>query len=237
MLTVNLQRARIASGTRVLDIGCGGGRHAFACLKAGAEVVAIDLSEVEVKGVTEMVFALRDSGEVARDARAAVAVSNALALPFADQSFDAVIASEVLEHISEDEQAMAELRRVLRRGGLLALSVPRTFPEALNWMLSRQYHDTPGGHVRIYRRSQLWSRLEHAGLSVIGSHHRHGLHSPYWWLRCAIGLDREDNRLVLAYHRLLVWDIVRRPIWTRLIEGLLNPLIGKSLVVYAERPW
>lgn len=235
MLTVDLRRARIASGTRVLDIGCGGGRHAFACLKAGAEVVAIDLSEVEVKSVQHMVVALRDSGEIDEVLRAAPAVANALALPFGEDSFDAVIASEVLEHVLDDEAAMAELRRVLRPGAVLALSVPRTVPEALNWLLSRQYHETPGGHLRIYRRSQLWARLERAGLEVTGSCHRHGLHTPYWWLRCAVGIADEQHRLVAIYHRLLVWDIEKAPRCTRLVEGMLNPLIGKSLVVYAQR--
>ena len=46
-----------------------------------------------------------------------------------------------------------------------------------------------------------------------------------------------DNKhpLVSAYHRMLVWDIMRRPAATRLAEQALNPVIGKSLVVYAVK--
>ena len=45
----------------------------------------------------------------------------------------------------------------------------------------------------------------------------------------------DKHRLATAYHRLLVWDIMRRPAVTRLAEQALNPLIGKSLVVYAVK--
>ena len=66
-----------------------------------------------------------------------------------------------------------------------------------------------------------------------GSHHAHALHAPYWWLNCALG-QREHcpSRL---YHRLLVWDIMRRPWLTRVTEQALNPVLGKSLVIYADK--
>ena len=62
-----------------------------------------------------------------------------------------------------------------------------------------------------------------------------GLHSPYWWLKCAVGVHNDKHRLTSAYHRVLVWDIMRKPAVTRLAEQALNPLIGKSLVVYAVK--
>jgi hypothetical protein len=118
----------------------------------------------------------------------------------------------------------------------MAVTVPRCLPEAVNWALSDEYHDTPGGHVRIYRRSTLERRLESAGLVPTGHHHAHGLHSPYWWLRCLVGPSNESHPAVSAYHRLLVWDIVSAPLVTRTADRMLNPLIGKSLVVYLDKP-
>ena len=58
------------------------------------------------------------------------------------------------------------------------------------------------------------------------------------WLRCAVGPDRpiEDHRLVRLYHRFLTWDIVKAPRPIRTLERLLNPILGKSLVVYATKP-
>ena len=116
------------------------------------------------------------------------------------------------------------------------MTVPRYWPELINWALSRAYHEVPGGHVRIYRRAQLRERLGAAGFRWIGSHHAHALHTPYWWLRCLVGLDREDQRLVAAYHRFLVWDIMKQPRSTRVTERILQPILGKSLVVYFELP-
>ena len=132
---------------------------------------------------------------------------------------------------------MAELARVLRPGGTMAVTIPRCGPEVVNWLLSDAYHDVPGGHVRIYRRSTLRRRLRRAGLVPAGTHHAHALHSPYWWLRCLVGPGNDGHPLVAAYHRLLVWDIVKGPRITRWPERVLNPLLGKSLVVYATKPF
>jgi hypothetical protein len=127
---------------------------------------------------------------------------------------------------------------VLRPGGTLAVTVPRWFPERVCWALADEYHapHVPDGHVRVYRRHQLAGRVRAAGLAVTGSHHAHALHTPYWWLKCAVGVDRDDARAVQAYHRFLVWDITRRPLLTRALDHLLNPVLGKSLVLYARKP-
>ena len=67
-------------------------------------------------------------------------------------------------------------------------------------------------------------------------HHAHALHSPYWWLKCAVGTTNDSHPLVRAYHNLLVWDMLKAPRITRVTERLLNPLIGKSVVVYLRKP-
>ena len=74
------------------------------------------------------------------------------ALPVPDASVDRVMASEVLEHIPDDVTAMAEIARVLKPGGRVAVTVPRYGPERICWALSDEYHANEGGHVRIYRR-------------------------------------------------------------------------------------
>lgn len=72
-------------------------------------------------------------------------------------------------------------------------------------------------------------------MRMLGAHHAHALHTPYWWLRCLVGVSREDHPLVAAYHRFLVWDIVRSPRLTRAVDRVLCPVLGKSLVVYFVR--
>ncbi len=237
MLTVNYERLGVKAGDRLLDLGCGFGRHAFEAARRGARVIALDAGEEEVAGVCATIGAMVDAGELdGESTRAGAVQGDALALPFADGSFDRVIASEVLEHIPDDVAAMNELARVLRPGGTMAVTVPRCGPEFVNWVLSDEYHDVPGGHVRIYRRSTLKARLGSTGLQTTGSHHAHGLHSPYWWLRCLVGPTNDTNVAVSTYHRLLVWDIVKAPKPTRIADAVLSPFIGKSLVVYLEKP-
>ena len=75
-----------------------------------------------------------------------------------------------------------------------------------------------------------------AGLDVTGSHNAHALHSPYWWIKCAVGVDNDENFLARTYHRFLAWDITHPSRAVRFVEHTLDPLIGKSLVMYATKP-
>jgi SAM-dependent methyltransferase len=238
VLTVDYDRLRLGPGDRLLDLGSGGGRHAYEAMRRGAEAVAFDTDRAAAKDCAAMMAALEDTDEVVRNhgGAGAMAVGDALDLPFPDYSFDRVIAAEVLEHVPEDRRAMAELARVLRPGGTMAVTVPRWFPELVCWALSDEYHLIPGGHIRIYRRGTLVDRLEEAGLRPYDRHHAHALHTPYWWLKCLVGVTEEQNPVVQGYHRLLVWDITIASPFTRVPDRILNPLIGKSLVVYLEKP-
>ena len=237
MLTVDYERLGVHPGDKVLDLGCGFGRHAYQAARLDAQVVAFDFGADEVRSVRDTFGAMADAGELDPvESRVGSVQGDALALPFSDGAFDRVIASEILEHIPDDEQAMSELARVLRPGGTMAITVPRAGPEFVNWSLSNDYHNVPGGHVRIYRQSQLVERLEGTGMEATGHHHAHGLHAPYWWLKCLVGTKNDKHPAVAAYHRLLVWDIEKAPMATRLTERVLNPLVGKSLVVYLVKP-
>jgi ubiquinone/menaquinone biosynthesis C-methylase UbiE len=235
LLTVDFAKFPVSPGDRVLDLGCGAGRHAFEAYRRGARVVAADLDRGELTGVGGMFAAMRAEGEAAAPAGAAALSADATCLPFPDGSFDAVIAAEILEHLPDDAAAMAEVARVLRPGGTVAVTVPAWLPERICWALSTEYHNVPGGHVRIFTRAELIAKLTAAGLAPVGAHHAHGLHSAYWWLKCAVGVHDDAHPAVRAYHRLLVWDIMRKPALTRLSEAALNPLIGKSLVIYARK--
>jgi len=226
VLTCDYDRLGLVAGDRLLDLGCGFGRHAYEAARRGADVVALDAGLDEVLGVAAVFAAMAEQGELADGTEVATVQGDGYRLPFPDGAFDRVICSEVLEHLHDDRAAMAELARVLRDGGTMAVTVPRFGPELVNWALSDEYHGVEGGHVRIYRRSQLLDRLRGAGLEVTGTGHAHGLHSPYWWLRCAVGTT----------DRLLVKDIVEAPRATRLADRALSPLIGKSVVVYLRRP-
>lgn len=229
MLTLDYERLGLQPGDLVLDVGAGAGRHSFGVLQRGGRAVALDLSDTDLKHVKETYAEHGYTGGYCVNA-------DALRIPFPDATFDRVIASEVLEHIPADTDAMSEIARVTRPGGTIAVTVPRFGQEVVCWALSREYHDTPGGHVRIYRQRQLASRLERAGLSKTGVGFAHALHTPYWWLRCLVGPSNEDNPLVRAYKGFLEWDILTGPPLVRRVERLLDPLLGKSVALYLVKP-
>jgi SAM-dependent methyltransferase len=236
MLTVDFERLDLRDRQTLLDLGCGGGRHAFEAMRRGATVVALDADAAELKDASAVAGGMVDAGELPHGPAGGMVNGDALTLPFPDESFDRVIAAEVLEHIHDDERALRELVRVLQPGGRMAVTVPTRWPERICWALDHRYHDTPGGHVRIYRQPELESKLERAGLLLRGSHHAHALHSPYWVLRCAVGVDTPDALPVRKYHDFLVWELTNRPRWARVLDRALNPVLGKSLVVYTEKP-
>jgi SAM-dependent methyltransferase len=234
MLTVDFDRFPVARGNRLLDLGCGDGRHAFAAYKRGADVVAVDMDDTALKHVRDMFLGIAEAGEAPAYAHALALRGDAFALPFPDNGFDHVIAAEVFEHLDDDRSALAEATRVLAPGGLLAITVPRWWPERVCWALSDAYHEVEGGHVRIYRRRELIGKVTDAGLEVIGTHHAHALHSAFWWLKCA-GLT-DDHAVIRRYHDLLVWEMMHGQSPVRLAEQVLNPLLGKSFIVYARKP-
>jgi len=237
MLTIRFDRLGVRPGDLVLDAGARFGRHAFELARRGANVVALDYAADEVVGTRATFGAMVDSGEISIDRYVGVLRGDATRLPFADGTFDRVITSEVLEHIQDDVTAIKEHHRVLKPGGTLGVTVPTWWPEKINWMLSDEYHapKSPGGHVRIYSATELKAKLRAAGLDVFASHHAHALHSPYWWLKCAVGPSRNDHPLVARYRRFLEWDIMTAPRSTRVAERVLSPVLGKSLIVYSRK--
>lgn len=238
MLTVRFDRLGLTPGDLFLDAGAGFGRHAFEAARRGARVVALDYAADEVDVTRETFRGMVDAGEIPAGRVVGVLRGDATRLPFADAAFDRVVTSEVLEHIQDDVAALNELVRVLRPGGMLAVTVPTWWPEKVNWMLSDDYHApaVAGGHVRIYSETELRAKLRAVGLELTGSHHAHALHTPYWWLRCAVGPRNEDHPAVRTYRRFLEWDIVRQPRTTLVAERVLSPMLGKSLVLYGHKP-
>ncbi|WBO65882.1 class I SAM-dependent methyltransferase [Streptomyces camelliae] len=120
-----LRAAGVREGARVLDVGTGTGTVAAAACERGANVTAVDA----------------DPGMVARAAQAVPDAHVRLAalprLPFADDEFDAVIGNFVLNHVGQPREALKELRRVTRPGGLIAVTIWAVPPAAGQALLGR----------------------------------------------------------------------------------------------------
>lgn len=234
MLTIDYSLLGIKGGERVLDVGCGEGRHSWeACKTANCLVYALD---IEVGGLNKARYMFQEMDKRGESrGRWILIKGDTMSLPFKDATFDKIICSEVLEHIPDDQQSIRELVRVLKDDGIIAISVPTYLPEAICWKLSRDYHDQPGGHIRIYKTSELVAPLRQNNLHLYATRHKHALHSIYWILRCLFGVNKEKALIPSLYYKFLVWDIKTKSKPIRLLEDFLNHFFPKSMVFYAGR--
>jgi len=235
MITVKFNRLNIQPKEKILDIGCGSGRHTGEASRfKGVTVIGADMNFNDLIETRNRLNFIKNCGEHGGGQKG-ISAADITSLPFETKSFDHVICSEVMEHIPDESKAAHELVRVLKPGGNLVISVPRFLPEKICWMLSKEYYNANGGHVRIYKREKISSLFEDQGLRKLGSHFAHSLHTPYWWLKCLVGPGRDDSLPVNLYQRLLTWDIMEKPKITRSLDALLNPILGKSLVLYFKK--
>ncbi len=236
MITIDFRKLDIIPHDRILDIGCGEGRHTIkACQQNSTICVGADFgfkNLIKTKKKLEFHTSLKDLKCKSVD----LSCMDVTKLPFKNSSFDSIICSEVLEHIIDDAKAISELVRILKPGRILAISVPRFWPEKICWLLSDEYFNANMGHVRIYKKNSLVKTIESFGVRLYASHYAHSIHAPFWWLKCLVGPNRTDCKLVNLYHRLLVWDLMKKPKITAFIDKLLTPVLGKSLVLYFKKP-
>ena len=231
--TIDFDKLRLKDSETLLDLGCGEGRHAIsAYMVKNLNAVGIDLSINDLQTTLERFDQFVEPEN--ENKSLVISVANAEQLPFEDEAFDKIICSEVLEHIPNYRNVISEINRILKTGGVAAISVPRYFPEWICWQLSDAYHEVEGGHVRIFDANELRRDIESSGFICFDKHHAHSLHVPYWWLKCLFW--REDPepqaRVVDWYHEFLTWDLMKQPLITRILDKLLNPIMGKSVVMY-----
>ena len=235
MITIDFNKLEIKPDSRILDIGCGEGRHTIkACQQSQTFCVGADFGFENLVKTKEKIEYHNDLNDISCKSfdLSCMDVTN---MPFCNNSFDNVICSEVLEHIIDDKKAMSELVRILKPGKILAVSVPRFWPEKICWLLSDDYFNSNMGHVRIYKKQSLIKDIEFFGVKLFAMHHAHSIHSPFWWLKCLVGPTKTDSKLVNLYHRALVWDLMQKPKITAFIDKLLNPILGKSMVFYFRK--
>jgi SAM-dependent methyltransferase len=146
-------------GERVLDLGCGAGRFLAALRDAGADPVGVEIAEAAAARARANVPGA-DVRVLERDG----------SLPLGHGEVDLVWCSEVLEHIPDVGHALLEVRRVLKGGGRVLLTVPhhgRVQAAAIALTRFDAHFDPLGQHVRFFTRTSLAAALEHAGFTGV----------------------------------------------------------------------
>jgi SAM-dependent methyltransferase len=217
---------RKSTGARLLDVGCGAGRHELAARELPVTVAACDL---DTGALNDGRFFMQEA-EGEPEGQAHWLKASGLRLPFEDDSFDAAICSETLEHIPEDMDVLRELHRTAKSGGRLAISIPAFWPELALWAISWTITHTPGGHVRIYERDQLLEKLRMSGWRPYAVRYRHAFESVYWLLGALLGGGKPPAAPARAWRRLINGD--PQKLIDRLERSVARGL-AKSIVVYA----
>ena len=230
MLTFNFKKLSLNHDVKILDIGCGEGRHIFGALEAfpSSYLIGLDLNKDSLEICMENFKFFEELPH--KDKK--FVLGNSYKLPFKDDEFDLIVCSEVLEHLHEYNDALKEIKRVLKPRGYFLASVPAYFPEKICWMLSNDYQKEPGGHLRIFKRYPLIKEIEAHGFDCFDHERFHSLHSPYWWLRCFFYRNQDENIFVQFYKKILERQIMQDTPILDVIERFLNPVLGKSLSMY-----
>ena len=233
MLTFSLDKISLKPHSKILDVGCGEGRHIFGSLQEYKDVYCVGLDQ-DIPSLNKCKEGLDFFKEL--NTRSTVFMQGSVyKLPFEENSFDLVICSEVLEHLDDYHAAIDEIYRVLKPGGKFLPSVPSFWPEKICWTLSSGYQRMPGGHVRIFKKRQVINEIIDQGFQYDHAERFHGLHSAYWWLRCLFWKNQDSNYLVKIYKKFLEFQILQNPIWLNNFEKIINPIFGKSIAFYFEK--
>lgn len=213
-----LKRAGVSAAARSLDVGTGTGANLRLLQELGyRDVTGLDASDEAIRHCAEKGLPPVRRGDIG-------------ALPFADAGFDLVMATDVIEHVDDDGQALRELRRVLSPDGAVLLTVPAF--QSL-WGLQ----DRVSMHKRRYRLRPLLDLLRRNGLAPQRAYYfNYLLFVPIWLARRMIDLLRlelrsEDELNSPLVNRLLSWIFA----FDVATAGIIHPPFGVSILVVARR--
>ena len=146
----------VRAGDRALDLGCGDGGFTAVLADAGADVVGAEVAQEALERARRVHHGLRFE---------LVAVDGPL--PFGDQAFDLVWASEVIEHVADTSRWLSEVRRVLAPGGRLLMTTPNHGRLGVFLRGVERYSHPLGDHLHLYTRRSLTELMHEFGFGEI----------------------------------------------------------------------
>lgn len=219
----------ISAEDSVLDIGCGDGPFAQFCAQQGAEVIFADIDPGKVAAVEQL---LRQS-----PARAVTPlVTDANPLPLPDARVNRIIAMEVLEHVADPAQFVAELVRVGQPGALYLFTVPDPLGEEVQKHLAPDSYFQHPNHIRVFERSQFEQLIHEAGLQV-EQKSAYGFYWVVWWSMfwaCKQDLSPPWHPLLQSWHD--TWNLLLSMPDGPRIKRALDATMPKSQLIIARKP-
>ncbi len=161
----------LKEGDKVLEVGCGNGYYLSLLNRLNIKL--------ELTGIDQDILALKDAAKFIGDKKVKLVLGDAVKLPFKAASFDSLVMSEVIEHVKDEEKVLKEAFRVLKKGGIMALTTCNIgypfFWDPINWILQHLFktHIKSGfwagiwnQHDRLYKKEQVDKLIKKAGFKI-----------------------------------------------------------------------
>ena len=213
-----IRRLGVEPGDPILDVGTSTGTNLRMLGELGFQnVTGLDMSEDAVRFCAEKGLG-------------SVKLGDATKMPFADESFSLVLATDIIEHVDDDGAALAEGRRVLRPGGTALITVP-----AFSSLWG--FQDEVSHHKRRYRMKPLLERVSAGGLEPVDKFYfNYLLFAPIWTARQLMKVAKpsikSENELNAPVINFLLGTIFDLDVAS---AGWLRPPFGVSLLVLAQK--
>lgn len=220
----------IGAADVVVDVGCGAGVNSVFCTRHGAHVYAIDREPQLIREVRAR-LSLEAGGTHA------ALVSDANPLPLEDGVATRVICTEVLQHVDDPRQMLAELFRVGASGALYLLSVPGARQEDLQEkVMPPAYREQPGGALRVVDRDEFARWVGEAGL-VVAEHTQHGFFWSMWWaLFWGCEVELYDPAHPVLDHWTAAWQALLDTPRGQQLKRQLDEFMPISQIIVARKP-
>jgi SAM-dependent methyltransferase len=229
---------QIKSDDVVLDVGCGDGAATLFAARCGAEVIFSDTDAEKIKQLEQRV-----KSTTARAVQALIGDTNPLPLP--DGRATRIIATEMLEHVDDPAQVLAELVRVGQPGALYLLSVPDPVGERVQQQIAPASHFKKPNHIHIFEREAFDALITNAGL-VVESRQSSGFYWTMWMCLYWADAPKQDSatldQIKPPYPTLLnewanTWQQLMMMPRGGEVKSRLDKLMPKSQIIIARKPY
>lgn len=222
----------IKKGSKILDVGCSYGEQSLMLAKCGFKVTGIDISKKLIKRLNE---------KSKKQKQECIGIrGNIEKMPFKSNVFDAVIATEIFEHVKYYDKAIGECYRVLKKEGRICVSVPTAFSEHIFSKLHPQWVKN-SGHINVFSEREICNILTAAGFKILRIENQNFEWFIFWLIHSLLksqfddtGEPKENNWATENYFK--IWSYLFKFKIGKSVMSIGNFLFPKSVYIYLIKP-